>query len=112
MGKVGAPEGNKYNRYSKKDDKEYKPDSDKVSKQYGTSLKYQAGRLKRDRPDLSEQVEHGELSLGEAVRKANIKKPSEPTVRLSAPEVFKPHAYNLPPNSYGRHYIYASVVNS
>jgi hypothetical protein len=42
------------------------PDSGKVDKQYGNSLEYRAGRLKRDRPDLAEKVEAGELLLREA----------------------------------------------
>jgi hypothetical protein len=51
-------------------------DGGNLGRQRGNSLEYQAGRLKRDRPDLAEQVEQGKLLLREATDEAGITKPA------------------------------------
>lgn len=84
VGKVGAPEGNKNNRYSKKENEEYQHDSGKDCIQYGNSLSYQAGRLKRDRPDLAKEVEIGNMSLRAATNEAGITKPPPKQWRVPA----------------------------
>jgi hypothetical protein len=57
------------NRFS-----EDRGDSGNVYNQRGNSLTYQAGRLKRDRPDLAKEVEIGNMSLRAATDEAGITK--------------------------------------
>jgi hypothetical protein len=48
----------------------------------GTSSSYLAARLKRDRPDLAEEVQAGRMSVRAAAREAKILKPPDPGRRL------------------------------
>ena len=50
----------------------------------GNSLTYQAGRLKRDRPDLAKEVEIGNMSLRRATNEAGITKPPTKQWRIPA----------------------------
>ena len=76
VGKPGNPTGN--NQYQRKGD------SGNSSSSRGNSITYQAGRLKRDRPDLAKEVEIGNMSLRRATNEAGITKP--PTKQWRVPE--------------------------